>query len=31
MIAIGLGVAAALLHWPIGDKPVERIGVATPA
>lgn len=30
-IAIGLGVVAALLHWPIADKPVERVEAATPA
>ena len=28
-IAIGLGVVAAILHWPIADKPVER-GMAKP-
>jgi len=30
-IAIGLGVLAAILHWPIADKPVERIEAASPA
>lgn len=29
-LAIALGVAAALIHWPIDDKPVERM-VAEPA
>ncbi|MDH3233086.1 MAG: MFS transporter, partial [Alphaproteobacteria bacterium] len=30
-IAIALGVAAALLHWPIADKPVDRAVAVKPA
>jgi MFS family permease len=27
-ISIGLGLLAALLHWPIDERPVERLGLA---
>jgi len=30
LIAIVLGVAAALLHWPIADEPMERIDPVAP-
>ena len=26
-LAIALGIAAALIHWPIDDKPVERVAL----
>ena len=28
-VAIGLGLIAALLHWPINEQPVERLALAT--
>ena len=28
-VAIGLGLIAALLHWPINEAPVERLALAT--
>ena len=28
-VAIGLGLIAALLHWPINEEPVERLVLAT--
>lgn len=31
MIAVVLGVIAALLHWPIADQPVERLTLEQPA
>jgi predicted MFS family arabinose efflux permease len=30
-IAIALGLVAALLHWPIDERPVERLSGAVPA
>ncbi len=27
-VAIGLGLIAALLHWPINEQPVERLSLA---
>ncbi len=27
-VAVALGVAAALLHWPINERPVARLAAA---
>jgi hypothetical protein len=29
-VAIGLGLIAALLHWPINEEPVKRLALERP-